>query len=90
MSRAMVFASAALTATACGGSPKKPATAADEPQVQNHPCSDPDPNEVARAQKKVDEAKTDGEKQAAEQELQRVSMPMCAPYGAPPSRRRVV
>jgi len=99
LSRAMVFTGAALAATACGGKTKKAATADDEQREiqqgrdegeQNHPCSNPDPNEIARAQKKVDEAKTDEEKQAAEQELRQAQMPMCAPYGAPPSRRRVV
>jgi len=99
MSRAMVFASATLAAAACGGSQKKTDTTPDngnarveeeDRNYQNHPCYDPDPAQVAAAQKKVDEAKTDEEREAAQQELQRVNQPMCAPYGAPPARRRVV
>jgi hypothetical protein len=58
-------------------------------QYQNHPCS-VDQNRVDEAQKKVDEAKTDDEKKAAQQELDDARTPICAPYGAPPARRRVV
>ena len=96
-SRAVVFAGAAVAA-GCGSSQKKTNNADNEQReiqeqdhnYQNHPCYDPDPAQVAAAQKKVDEAKTDEERAAAEQELQRVNQPMCAPYGAPPARRRVV
>jgi hypothetical protein len=99
LSRAMVFAGASAAA-ACGGSQKNTATTPDpngnarveqeDRNYQNHPCYDPDPAQVAAAQKKVDEAKTDQEREAAQQELQRVNQPMCAPYGAPPARRRIV
>jgi hypothetical protein len=94
----MVFAGASAAA-ACGGSQKKATTPdangnarveQEDRNYQNHPCYDPDPAQVAAAQKKVDEAKTDQERDAAQQELQRVNQPMCAPYGAPPARRRVV
>src|SRR6187551_3794003 len=97
VSRAMVFASATLAAAACGSSQKKVNNnddgqkALDEynerENYQNHPCSDPDPAEVAEAQKQVDEAKTAEEKQAAEAHLAKVNQSVCAPYGAPPARR---
>ena len=95
----MVFGATLAAAAACGGSQKKANTNADGEKAleederrnyQNHPCYEPKPDDVAAAQKKVDEAKTDEERAAAEQELQRVSTPVCAPYGAPPARRRVV
>jgi hypothetical protein len=57
---------------------------------QNHPCSEPDPARVAEAQKKLAAAKTPDEKQRAQQELWGAQMPICAPYGAPPARRRVL
>ena len=99
MSRAMVFASATLAAAACGGSQKPKADNNEEGRNsleeyeernnQNHPCR---VNEyrVNEAQKKVDAAKTPEEKQAAENELAEARQPVCAPYGAPPARRRVV
>lgn len=95
----MVFASATLAVAACGGSQKKPNTNADGEKAleederenyQDHPCYDPTPEGIAAAQKKVDEAKTDEERAAAQRELERVRTPVCAPYGAPPARRRVV
>jgi hypothetical protein len=100
VSRAVVFAGVTVAA-ACGGSQKKTTTPDDNAErrleekedrrhYQDHPCYDPDPAQVAAAQKKVDEAKTDEERSAAQQELQRVNQPMCAPYGAPPARRRIV
>lgn len=102
VSRAMVFG-ATLAAAACGGSQKKATNNTDGQKAleeneeredrrnyQNHPCYEPKDEDVAAAQKKVDEAKTDEERAAAQQELQRVSTPVCAPYGAPPARRRIV
>lgn len=51
---------------------------------------DPDPARIAELEKRRDEAKTDTERQQAEHELERARMPVCAPYGAPPARRRTV
>ena len=90
MSRAAVFAGA-LAASACGGKTKaEPHEPSDERHHPNRPCIDPDPNEIARLEKQRDEAKTDPEKQQIEQELERARRPECAPYGAPPARRRIV
>jgi hypothetical protein len=94
MSRAAVFG-AALASSACGGKHKQEATTPDpdreqEMHVQHHPCSEPDPEQVKELEKKRDDAKTDEEKQAAQRELDEAKMPVCAPYGAPPARRRVV
>src|SRR5687768_16838575 len=91
MSRAAVFAGA-LAASACGGK-AKPAQPQEPPEhhnYQDHPCSDPNPDEIARLEKRRDEAQSDEEKQRIEQELERARMPVCAPYGAPPARRRIV
>jgi hypothetical protein len=57
---------------------------------QNHPCVDPDPAQIEALEKQKAEAQTDEEKAKLEQDLERARQPMCAPYGAPPARRRVV
>ena len=92
-SRAMVFAGATLAASACAHHQKQqsppPEKEWPEQPYQNHPCG-VDQQRVDEAQKKVDEAKTDDEKQAAQRELDEARVPVCAPYGAPPARRRVV
>jgi hypothetical protein len=96
----MVFAGAAVAAS-CGSSQKKTNDVTDDqtrgqreldrdPNYQNHPCYDPDPKRIAELEKQRDEATTEEEKARIEQELQIARQPMCAPYGAPPARRRVV
>lgn len=89
-SRAMVFG-AALTAAACGGT-HKPAheSAGEETHHGGGGCVEPDRDEIARLEKAEAAAKTEEEKQALDQELQRARQPVCMPYGAPPQRRRVV
>jgi hypothetical protein len=92
LSRAAVFSSAALVA-GCGGKPKQART---EPHViedenyQDHPCTEPDPVKIAELEKQRDEAQTDEEKRAIDEKLDRARMSVCAPYGAPPARRRIV
>lgn len=92
-SRAMVFASATFAATAgCAHHQKQAQTPTEEEKhnaMREHPCG-VDQQRVDEAQKKLDEAKTDEDKQAAQHELDDARIPVCAPYGAPPARRRVV
>lgn len=98
LSRAMVFASATLAATgACGGSKPKQQQQQEQQELeqerfQRHrpPCAIADPQRVAELEKARDDAKTDEEKAAIERDLQEARTPICAPYGAPPARRRVV
>ena len=96
MSRAAVFG-AVLASSACGGKHKQQTTPPPfdseqerEMHEQHHPCSEPDPEKVKELEKKRDDAKTEEEKQAAQRELDEAKTPVCAPYGAPPARRRVV
>ena len=99
MSRAMVFASATLTATGCGHAQRKPA--ADEMGEERHHggggCMDPDPQPIAELEhkkaeieKERDGPQKDAELQQVDEELQRARQPQCMPYGAPPARRRIV
>lgn len=92
VSRAMVMGAALLGGGACG-SKAKPAeqTMPEETDWhQDHPCSVPDPAKVEELEKKKADAQTDEEKAQIEQELAEARQPVCAPYGAPPARRRVV
>ena len=93
----MVFAAATL-ATSCGPKPK-PAQPVETNEVdeetmeresQNHPCTDPNPEDVKRFEQKLADAKTEEEKQQAQRDLDEARQPVCAPYGAPPARRRIV
>lgn len=84
----MIFG-AALTAAACGGKAKGP----DDPSEEHHGgggCIDPDKDKIAELEKRKAEAKSEDEKQAIDEELQRARQPVCMPYGAPPRRKRVV
>ena len=91
----MVFAGATL-ATACGPKPKpvepdeSESRLPDEREEQDHPCVEPNPERIKAAEQKLADAKTDDEKQQAQNELDQARQPMCAPYGAPPARRRIV
>jgi hypothetical protein len=92
VSRAVVFASATLVAAgACGG---KARPASDEVSQPRHAggggCVPPDQMRIDELEKKKADAKTDEEKAAIEQELQKARQPQCMPYGAPPARRRIV
>lgn len=97
VSRAVVFAgAAALTPLAAGCGPK-PKPAEPESQMMEPPqhhggggCAPADPAKVKELEQKKADAKTDEERAAIEQELQTANEPVCMPYGAPPSRRRVV
>ena len=96
LSRAAVFAGAALaTSAACGGKakpadPQVEQRELEEEQRPNRGCVDPDPAEIERLEKRRAEAQTDEDKASIDQELERARMPVCMPYGAPPARRRVV
>ncbi len=94
-SRALVFAGATLvTATACGGK-SKPA-AAQEPAMeeqenyQNHPCLPPDEERAANLEKQKEASKNEIEKERLQRDIDEARHGACAPYGAPPRRRRVV
>jgi hypothetical protein len=91
LSRALVFASAAALATGCG--PKAtPASPSDDTREHHHGgggCSPPDQAEIDRLEKAKAEAPEE-EKASIEADLERARQPVCMPYGAPPSRRRVV
>jgi hypothetical protein len=94
LSRAIVFG-AAIVGAGCGPKPKAndPADAESRlPQERHHGgggCSEPDPAEIERLEKaKADASEED--KPAIEQQLQEARQPVCAPYGAPPARRRIV
>jgi hypothetical protein len=97
MSRAAVFASA-LAIGACGGGAKKaqePEQTQDDPerfmnQRRGGPCVVRDPAKVTELEKQLAEAKTDEEKREIQNQLNEARAPICAPYGAPPARRRVV
>jgi hypothetical protein len=89
MSRAAVFASA-LAIGACGGNKKPPKEPVEEHEVQHHPCAPADEARVKELEKQHAEATTDEERRALELQLEAARMPVCAPYGAPPARRRVV
>jgi hypothetical protein len=90
LSRAAVFA-ATLATAGCGGKAKRNDPEMPvEREVQNHPCSEPNPAEIERLEKQREEATTDEEKHALDEQIERAKQPMCAPYGAPPARRRVV
>jgi hypothetical protein len=91
----MVFAGAALSlgATACGRKSKPPAQASDppnDPYYQNHPCTPPDEERARDLEKQQEAAKTEAEKARLQQDIDEARMGVCAPYGAPPRRRRVV
>lgn len=94
VSRAMVMGAALIGGGAsCGGKAKQadPQTMPEgRPFHHNHPCTTPDAEEIAALEKKKEEAATDDEKMAIDRDLQKARQPMCAPYGAPPARRRVV
>lgn len=89
LSRAAVFAGAVLALPACGGK-AKPSEPIEEHRHGGGGCVDPDPDEIARLEKQRDEAASEEERRAIEQELEGARMPVCMPYGAPPARRRVV
>jgi hypothetical protein len=98
VSRAIVFASATLTAAGCAHHAKP---ASDETGEDYHHggggCTDPDQTRIDQleAQKKEAQKLPDGpEKKSAlrdlDEQLREARMPQCMPYGAPPARRRVV
>lgn len=92
----MVMGAALIgSGASCGGQakpaePAEPQTMPDERFHRNHPCSDPDPAEIAALEKKKEDAQTGEEKASIDQQLEVARQPVCAPYGAPPARRRVV
>ena len=94
LSRAAAFVAGAALASCGGNKPKTNETKQNELEedrsYQNHPCVEPNPERVKAAEQKLADAKTDEEKQQAQQELDRANQVVCAPYGAPPARRRVV
>lgn len=93
LSRAMVMGAAlvGVGATGCAHKQKPPAEELDsEHQHGGGGCSDPDPAEIARLEKLKEQQETEEDKAAIERQLQEARQPVCMPYGAPPSRRRVV
>ncbi len=93
VSRAMVM-SAALVGVGAPGCAHKQKPPADEMGEERHHggggCIDPDPAKIEELEKRKAAAETDEDKAIIERQLQEARQPMCAPYGAPPSRRRVV
>jgi hypothetical protein len=103
MSRAMVFASATLVASAgCAHKQQQqPTTSDDVDRRERHPggggCAPPDEQKIkslearkAENEKLPDSYEKEQEQRNLEEQLNRARMPVCAPYGAPPARRRIV
>ncbi|HTL34253.1 MAG TPA: hypothetical protein VL326_14085, partial [Kofleriaceae bacterium] len=98
VSRAMVFASATLAATACAHEQKTTDGAQSETRhAGGGGCAPRDPakvKELEAQQAELAKQPDSNEKAAKEvklyEQLREARMPNCAPYGAPPARRRVV
>jgi hypothetical protein len=91
VSRAFVFASATLAATACAHR-QKGVDEQGEERVGG-PCIPPDEERIkqleaqkAEVDKQPDSDDKNAQEHALDEELQRARMPNCAPYGAPPAR----
>lgn len=98
VSRAIVFASATLTAaSSCAHHAKPNDEMGEERHAGGGGCLPPDEERIKQleAQKaEVDKQPPSAEKDASErdldEQLREARMPQCMPYGAPPARRRVV
>jgi len=96
MSRAVVFAGAAGLGAGAGpkANPAGPGPQEIERGEERHHggggCSPADPAKVEELEKKKAATTDEAEKAEIDQELARARQPVCMPYGAPPSRRRVV
>ena len=105
VSRAIVFASATLAATAgCAHKQKSADEMGEERHAGGNGCIPPDDDKIkqlearkAELQKQQSQESDETQKYATEQEIRQVDedlqharMPNCAPYGAPPARRRIV
>jgi hypothetical protein len=94
----MVFASATLAATACAHEQKTTDGAQSETRhAGGGGCAPRDPakvKELEAQQAELAKQPDSNEKAAKEvklyEQLREARMPNCAPYGAPPARRRVV
>jgi hypothetical protein len=91
LTRAAVLAAAV---TACHGKKSNVDEPRRMPDQEIHSggggCVDPDPQRIEELKKQRESARTEEEKHRIDQEIQMASMPQCMPYGAPPTRRRVV
>ena len=99
MSRAMVFASATLAATAGCAHKQHPNNGemSEERHAGGNGCMDPDQDKIkelearkAEVDKQPDSEEKEQQERQLEEELNRARVPVCAPYGAPPARRRIV
>jgi hypothetical protein len=97
VSRAVVFASATLAASACAHH-AKPVDEQGEARHGGGDCVGPDEAkikelEAQKAEIQKQQPPEPGADQALrniDEELEHARQPNCAPYGAPPARRRVV
>jgi len=97
VSRAIVFASATLAATSCAHKQKASDEMGEERHHGGNGCIPPDEEKVkqlearkAEVDKEPDSADKEAQERELDEELRSARQPNCAPYGAPPARRRIV